>query len=278
MMCARCYVPPLSLSLVTLHRTAPHLSSRAGLINDPELNGTFQINKGLKLYVLRIRPCPPLQLQPPPSCVALLRVLCCSVHLATWYYCVCRRDHAFKLHSCIIIDRTRRTYSNPLHAPCTFSPAWWFHMLIRFVVFGFFSVSFFVFAFFVYHYPSSSTTTRARKLLIEINEMGIGCAVEFLDTISPQYIADLISWGAIGARTTESQVHRELASGLSCPIGFKNGTGGSIQIAVDAVKASKRGHRFLSVTKQGLSAIVHTRGNPYSHLILRGGKDGRVQP
>lgn len=114
----------------------------------------------------------------------------------------------------------------------------------------------------------------ARKLLIEINEMGIGCAVEFLDTISPQYIADLISWGAIGARTTESQVHRELASGLSCPIGFKNGTGGSIQIAVDAVKASKRGHRFLSVTKQGLSAIVHTRGNPYSHLILRGGKDG----
>ena len=104
--------------------------------------------------------------------------------------------------------------------------------------------------------------------------MGIGCAVEFLDTISPQYIADLISWGAIGARTTESQVHRELASGLSCPIGFKNGTGGSIQIAVDAVKASKRGHRFLSVTKQGLSAIVHTRGNPHSHLILRGGKDG----
>jgi len=96
-----------------------------------------------------------------------------------------------------------------------------------------------------------------------------GC--EFLDTITPQYIADVVSWGAIGARTTESQVHRELASGLSVPVGFKNGTDGNIQIAIDAIQAAGHPHHFLSVTKQGLSAIVATRGNPDCHLILRGG-------
>ncbi|MFD2257793.1 3-deoxy-7-phosphoheptulonate synthase [Luteolibacter algae] len=114
----------------------------------------------------------------------------------------------------------------------------------------------------------------ARKLLLEISNMGLPCGTEFLDTISPQYIADLISWGAIGARTTESQIHRELASGLSMPVGFKNGTGGSIQIALDAIKSASRPHHFLSVTKQGVSAIVSTAGNPSCHLILRGGKSG----
>jgi 3-deoxy-7-phosphoheptulonate synthase len=95
---------------------------------------------------------------------------------------------------------------------------------------------------------------------------------EFLDTISPQYVADLISWGAIGARTTESQVHRELASGLSCPVGFKNGTDGNVRIAIDAIKAAREPHRFLSVTKSGRSAIVATAGNEDCHVILRGGK------
>ncbi len=94
---------------------------------------------------------------------------------------------------------------------------------------------------------------------------------EFLDTITPQFIADLVSWGAIGARTTESQVHRELASGLSMPVGFKNGTDGSVRIAVDAIRAAQHPHRFLSVTKQGISAIVATRGNSACHVILRGG-------
>ncbi len=112
----------------------------------------------------------------------------------------------------------------------------------------------------------------ARKLLWDINEMGLPCATEFLDVITPQYTADLISWGAIGARTTESQVHRELASGLSCPIGFKNGTDGNIRIAVDAIKAAASPHHFLSVTKGGHSAIVSTNGNEDCHLILRGGK------
>ncbi|GAA99525.1 uncharacterized protein L969DRAFT_86787 [Mixia osmundae IAM 14324] len=114
----------------------------------------------------------------------------------------------------------------------------------------------------------------ARGLLLEIASSGLPTAVEFLDTISPQYIADLVSWGAIGARTTESQVHRELASGLSTPIGFKNGTDGSVDIAVDAIRASREGHVFLSVSKQGLSAIVETNGNPYSHIILRGANFG----
>ncbi|MDD5058646.1 MAG: 3-deoxy-7-phosphoheptulonate synthase AroG [Sideroxydans sp.] len=112
----------------------------------------------------------------------------------------------------------------------------------------------------------------ARKLLWEINEMGLPCGTEFLDVITPQYTADLISWGAIGARTTESQIHRELASGISCPIGFKNGTDGNIRIAVDAIKAAASPHHFLSVTKAGHSAIVSTHGNEDCHLILRGGK------
>jgi len=111
----------------------------------------------------------------------------------------------------------------------------------------------------------------ARSLLLDLAEMGLPSGCEFLDTITPQYIADVVSWGAIGARTTESQVHRELASGLSVPVGFKNGTDGNIQIAVDAIQAAGHPHHFLSVTKQGLSAIVATRGNPDCHLILRGG-------
>ncbi|MFN3611194.1 3-deoxy-7-phosphoheptulonate synthase [Tepidimonas sp.] len=112
----------------------------------------------------------------------------------------------------------------------------------------------------------------ARQLLIEINRLGLPAASEFLDVISPQYIADLISWGAIGARTTESQVHRELASGLSAPIGFKNGTDGNIRIATDAILAASRPHHFLSVHKNGQVAIVRTKGNPDCHVILRGGK------
>ncbi len=112
----------------------------------------------------------------------------------------------------------------------------------------------------------------ARKLLWELNELGLPAGTEFLDMITPQYIADLISWGAIGARTTESQVHRELASGLSCPVGFKNGTDGNVRIAVDAIKAAQSPHHFLSVTKAGHSAIVTTRGNEDCHAILRGGK------
>lgn len=114
----------------------------------------------------------------------------------------------------------------------------------------------------------------ARELLIELNTMGMPAATEFLDAISPQYVADLISWGAIGARTTESQIHRELASGLSMPIGFKNGTGGSIQIALDAIQAAQGSHHFLSVTKQGVSAIVTTTGNNAGHVILRGSSEG----
>ena len=112
----------------------------------------------------------------------------------------------------------------------------------------------------------------ARELLLNINELGLPAGTEFLDVISPQYIADLISWGAIGARTTESQVHRELASGLSCPVGFKNGTDGNVKIAVDAIKAASQPHHFLSVTKGGHSAIVATGGNEDCHIILRGGK------
>ena len=112
----------------------------------------------------------------------------------------------------------------------------------------------------------------ARQLLIDINRLGLPAGSEFLDVISPQYIGDLIAWGAIGARTTESQVHRELASGISAPIGFKNGTDGNIRIATDAIQAAARGHHFLSVHKNGLVAIVQTNGNPDCHVILRGGK------
>jgi len=112
----------------------------------------------------------------------------------------------------------------------------------------------------------------ARGLLLEINQLGLPAGCEFLDMITPQYIADLVSWGAIGARTTESQVHRELTSGLSCPVGFKNGTDGNVKIAVDAVQAAAHAHHFLAVTKQGRSAIATTAGNADCHVILRGGK------
>ena len=112
----------------------------------------------------------------------------------------------------------------------------------------------------------------ARQLLLELNETGMPAGSEFLDMITPQYIADLVSWGAIGARTTESQVHRELASGLSCPVGFKNGTDGNVRIAMDAIRAAQAPHHFLSVTKDGRSAIVSTTGNEDCHVILRGGK------
>ncbi|MCW7550239.1 3-deoxy-7-phosphoheptulonate synthase [Photorhabdus luminescens] len=113
----------------------------------------------------------------------------------------------------------------------------------------------------------------ARQLLRDINDMGLPAAGEYLDMISPQYLADLMSWGAIGARTTESQVHRELASGLSCPVGFKNGTDGTIKVAIDAINAAGSPHSFLSVTKWGHSAIVNTSGNNDCHIILRGGKE-----
>jgi len=112
----------------------------------------------------------------------------------------------------------------------------------------------------------------ARSLLLGINDIGLPAGCEFLDMITPQYIADLVAWGAIGARTTESQVHRELASGLSCPVGFKNGTDGNVKIAVDAVQAASQPHHFLAVTKQGRSAIATTAGNDDCHVILRGGK------
>ncbi|WP_017345878.1 3-deoxy-7-phosphoheptulonate synthase AroG [Pantoea sp. A4] len=113
----------------------------------------------------------------------------------------------------------------------------------------------------------------ARKLLLDINDTGLPAAGEFLDMITPQYVADLMSWGAIGARTTESQVHRELSSGLSCPVGFKNGTDGTIKVAIDAINAASSPHCFLSVTKYGHSAIVETSGNADCHIILRGGKE-----
>jgi 3-deoxy-7-phosphoheptulonate synthase len=113
----------------------------------------------------------------------------------------------------------------------------------------------------------------ARQVLMEINRLGMPAGSEFLDVISPQYIADLISWGAIGARTTESQVHRELASGLSAPIGFKNGTDGNIKIATDAIQAAARPHHFLSVHKNGQVSVVETKGNKDCHVILRGGKE-----
>ena len=114
----------------------------------------------------------------------------------------------------------------------------------------------------------------ARGILLDLNRLGLPCGAEFLDVVSPQYIADLVSWGAVGARTTESQVHRELASGLSCPVGFKNGTDGNIKIAADAIRAASQPHHFLSATKQGRAAISRTAGNDTCHIILRGG-DGK---
>ena len=122
-------------------------------------------------------------------------------------------------------------------------------------------------------YDINTGLRMARRLLLNLNTMGMPAATEFLDMITPQYLADLISWGAIGARTTESQVHRELASGLSCPVGFKNGTDGNLKIAVDAIRSASVSHHFLSVTKTGHSAIVETGGNPDCHVILRGGKE-----
>lgn len=121
-------------------------------------------------------------------------------------------------------------------------------------------------------YDINEGLKRGRKLLLDINEMGLPAGTEFLDLISPQYVADLISWGAIGARTTESQGHRELASGLSCPVGFKNGTDGTMRIAVDAMRAAERPHVFMSLTKAGHSAIFSTGGNDDTHIILRGGR------
>jgi len=118
----------------------------------------------------------------------------------------------------------------------------------------------------------------ARKLLLDLYEMGMPAGTEYLDLISPQYIADLVGWGAIGARTTESQVHRELASGLSCPVGFKNATDGGLQVAVDAIGSSMNPHHFLSVTKAGKSAIFSTTGNKDCHIILRGGKEPNYSP
>jgi 3-deoxy-7-phosphoheptulonate synthase len=115
---------------------------------------------------------------------------------------------------------------------------------------------------------------RARRLLVDLAELGLPAGCEFLDPISPQFTSDLVTWGAIGARTTESQVHRELASGLSMPVGFKNGTDGGVQIAIDAVRSSAHPHSFLGVTEQGLCAIVATRGNADCHVILRGGQSG----
>ncbi|EKT62375.1 3-deoxy-7-phosphoheptulonate synthase [Providencia burhodogranariea] len=112
----------------------------------------------------------------------------------------------------------------------------------------------------------------ARKLLIDVNQLGLPTATEFLDMVTGQYIADLISWGAIGARTTESQIHREMASALSCPVGFKNGTDGNINIAIDAIRASKAQHMFLSPDKNGQMTIYQTSGNPHGHIIMRGGK------
>lgn len=113
----------------------------------------------------------------------------------------------------------------------------------------------------------------ARKLLLQVNELGLPTGTEFLDLITPQYVGDLVAWGAIGARTTESQGHRELSSGLSCPVGFKNGTGGNVKIAVDAIGSASRPHRFLSITSEGQAAIVATTGNEDCHVILRGGKE-----
>ncbi|WIH24405.1 3-deoxy-7-phosphoheptulonate synthase [Photobacterium damselae] len=113
---------------------------------------------------------------------------------------------------------------------------------------------------------------KARKLLVDVNALGMPTATEFLDMVTGQYLADLITWGAIGARTTESQIHREMASGLSCPVGFKNGTDGNIQIAIDAIRATRAPHVFCSLDKHGQMTIYRTSGNPYGHIILRGGK------
>lgn len=122
-------------------------------------------------------------------------------------------------------------------------------------------------------YQVNHGLTLARRLLLDINALGLPTATEFLDMVTGQYIADIISWGAIGARTTESQIHREMASALSCPVGFKNGTDGNLRIAIDAIRAARASHLFLSPDKQGKMTIYQTHGNPYGHIILRGGKN-----
>ncbi|MEZ8102630.1 3-deoxy-7-phosphoheptulonate synthase [Vibrio bivalvicida] len=123
-------------------------------------------------------------------------------------------------------------------------------------------------------YALEAGLNKARKLLLDINKLGLATATEFLDMITGQYIADLITWGAIGARTTESQIHREMASALSCPVGFKNGTNGNIKIAIDAIRASQASHYFYSPDKNGRMTVYRTSGNPYGHVILRGGDKG----
>ncbi|MCG3729048.1 3-deoxy-7-phosphoheptulonate synthase [Vibrio cincinnatiensis] len=123
-------------------------------------------------------------------------------------------------------------------------------------------------------YALEDGLSKARQLLLDINKLGLATATEFLDMITGQYIADLISWGAIGARTTESQIHREMASALSCPVGFKNGTNGNIKIAIDAIRASQASHYFYSPDKQGRMTVYRTSGNPFGHVILRGGETG----
>lgn len=123
-------------------------------------------------------------------------------------------------------------------------------------------------------YALEAGLNKARKLLLDINKLGLATATEFLDMITGQYIADLISWGAIGARTTESQIHREMASALSCPVGFKNGTNGNVKISIDAIRASKASHYFYSPDKNGRMTVYRTAGNPYGHVILRGGDTG----
>ena len=123
-------------------------------------------------------------------------------------------------------------------------------------------------------YALETGLSKARKLLLDINKLGLATATEFLDMITGQYITDLISWGAIGARTTESQIHREMASALSCPVGFKNGTNGNVKIAIDAVRASKASHYFYSPDKSGRMTVYRTSGNPFGHVILRGGDNG----
>lgn len=123
-------------------------------------------------------------------------------------------------------------------------------------------------------YALETGLNKARKLLLDINKLGLATATEFLDMITGQYIADLISWGAIGARTTESQIHREMASALSCPVGFKNGTNGNVKIAIDAIRASQASHYFYSPDKNGRMTVYRTSGNPYGHVILRGGDKG----
>ncbi|MGC9493510.1 3-deoxy-7-phosphoheptulonate synthase, partial [Vibrio genomosp. F10] len=123
-------------------------------------------------------------------------------------------------------------------------------------------------------YALEAGLNKARKLLLDINKLGLATATEFLDMITGQYIADLISWGAIGARTTESQIHREMASALSCPVGFKNGTNGNVKIAIDAIRASSASHYFYSPDKNGRMTVYRTSGNPFGHVILRGGDQG----